>query len=205
MVKLSLIFASLAVTLAITGCGGGSTRSPRRAASSSAVRTTVRTVGTTTETIYIHRGPVSAANTRHIEAKKLPFLGWVLVNGDGRTLYAFVAAAHRTGACTGPCAAVWPPMRLTIEGTFDAAPSLREELVTSEADPEGHRVGDRVVKFAGRVVHTYVGDYSPGVANGEGLESNGGHWYVISPSGNLIVKDQASSAARASATVKRRS
>jgi hypothetical protein len=69
---------------------------------------------------------------------------------------------------------------------IDSSPVLEESLVSTEPDPENHRVGDRVVKFAGWVLHSYSGDTRPSTANGQGRNSYGGHWYVVSPSGKLV-------------------
>jgi hypothetical protein len=43
-----------------------------------------------------------------------------------------------------------------------------------------------MVKFGGWLLHNYTGDTSPGVASGQDLSSDGGHWYVISSSGKLV-------------------
>jgi len=140
-----------------------------------------------TETLYEHPGhAVSSANTRHIVTGKLPHTGIVLVDGKGYAIYAFVPDKHGPSACTGACARVWPPIRLTIEKVIDSSPVLDESLVSTEPDPENHLVGDRVVKFAGRVVHTYIRDSAPRRAAGQGVHSFGGHWYLISPSGKLV-------------------
>ena len=68
------------------------------------IETRTRTVGGTTETVYVHPGLVSAANTRHVVTKQLPRVGTVLVNGSGYTLYAFAADEHGPTTCTGSCA-----------------------------------------------------------------------------------------------------
>jgi predicted lipoprotein with Yx(FWY)xxD motif len=178
----------------MVGCGGGSSSTTGPTIDSNGVvhvgtttvQTRTRTVHGVTETLYIHPGPVSAANTRHVVVKTLPHLGTVLVNGRGYALYAFVPAEHGPTGCTGACATAWPPIRLNIETAIDSSPALEESLVSTEPDPEHHVVGDRVVKFAGHVLHTYTGDKSPGAVTGEGVESYGGRWYLIASSGALI-------------------
>lgn len=40
-------------------------------------------------------------------------LGQILVNAQGRTLYLFQKDTGTTSACTGACAAAWPPLRAT--------------------------------------------------------------------------------------------
>jgi predicted lipoprotein with Yx(FWY)xxD motif len=178
----------------VGGCSGGSTHTGSVTVSANGtiyvgtktLQTRTRRVQGTTETLYIHRGPVSAANTRHVVVKRLPHVGLVLVNGKGYALYEFVPGEHGPTICKGACAEAWPPIRLNIEMAIDSSPELEVPLVSTEPDPEHHEVGDRVVKFAGHVLHSYTGDRSPGTVNGEGVESYGGHWYLISPSGALI-------------------
>lgn len=150
------------------------------------IQTRTRTVQGTTETVYVHHGPVSAVNTRHIVIKQLPHVGAVVLNGAGYALYVFVPGEHGPTNCTGACAKTWPPIRLNIEMAIDSSPALNESLVSTEPDPEHHVVGDRVVKFAGHVLHSYTGDTAPGQMMGEGAESSGGHWYLVSPSGALV-------------------
>ena len=178
----------------VGGCGGGSTHTGSVTVGAngtiyigtSTITTRTRTVQGTTETLYIRHGPVSTANTRHVIVERLPRVGMVLTNGKGYALYAFVPGERSAARCTGACATRWPPIRLNIEMAIDSSPALDESNVSTEPDPEHHEAGDRLVKFAGHVLHSYTGDTSPGAINGEGLESYGGHWYLISPAGALI-------------------
>ncbi len=196
-----ICLALLGLALLLNGCGASSTTSsswrshppsgPRYTGTirvgTHTIYTTTRTVHGVTETLYEHPGhAVSSANTRHIVTGELPHVGIVLVDGKGYAIYAFVPDKHGPTACARACARVWPPIRLTIEKVIDSSPVLDETLVSTEPDPENHRVGDRVVKFAGRVVHTYTRDTAPRRAAGQGVHSFGGHWYLISRSGKLV-------------------
>jgi predicted lipoprotein with Yx(FWY)xxD motif len=190
-----LALALFLTVFALSGCGGSTKTSGASSSLNTGtahggklpVITRTRTVDGTTETLYIHpHHAVSSAVTRHIVTGKLPRVGVVLVDGAGHALYAFVPDRGGPAACTGACAATWPPLRFTIEGTLDSSPALEESLVSAEPDPENHAVGDRIAKFAGRVVYTYSGDTGPGTAAGQGLHSYGGRWYLISPSGKLV-------------------
>jgi predicted lipoprotein with Yx(FWY)xxD motif len=168
MLKLSLIIVRFAIALLLAGCGSSST-------------TKTASTGVPPETIVIYKGPAPASETRHVIVAELPHLGMVLVDGKSHPLYVFVP--DKPGAvCTGSCAAVWPPFQLTHGKVLDTSPALEESLIAIEPDPEG----GRMVKFGGWLLHNYTGDTSPGVANGQGLSSDGGHWYVISTSGKLV-------------------
>lgn len=198
--RASSVVAVLVAVSISTGCGG-QVGHPKAAALSRSkgmslpYRVETRTTaGGKTETIYVHEGPVSPANTKHIITAKLANYGTVLVTGEHRALYVHVpdGGGSAVSPCTGQCATVWPPMRLTIEMTVDASPVLEVPLVSTEPDPENHRVGDRVVKFAEKVLHTYTGDTGPLMARGQGVASYGGRWYLLSPSGHPVtgVTDQ---------------
>lgn len=128
-----------------------------------------------------YNGPAPAWEGRHVVVAKLPHLGVVLVDRKGELLYAFVP--DKPGAkCTGSCTATWPPFQLTHGKVLDSSPELEESQIGIEADPEG----GRMVRFSGWLLHTYTGDTLPWVAQGQGLDSDGGHWYVISRSGKLV-------------------
>ena len=138
---------------------------------------------------YLH-GRMSISpevDTRHIVVKRLPRAGLVLVDGKGYLLYAFVP--DRPGAtCTGRCAATWPPFTLTREHVLDTSPLLSLELLAIEPK-ERYPEGTRVVRFGGWLLHSYVGDTSPGIPTGQALHSEGGHWYLVSSRGKLVTSE----------------
>jgi predicted lipoprotein with Yx(FWY)xxD motif len=111
-------------------------------------------------------------------------VGLVLIDGKGFMLYAFVPD-KRGAVCAGSCVASWPPFTLTREHVLDASPILNIERFAIEPK-EHYPEGARVVSYAGWLLHSFVGDTSPGVARGQGLHSDGGHWYLILPSGKLV-------------------
>jgi predicted lipoprotein with Yx(FWY)xxD motif len=107
-----------------------------------------------------------------------------LTDGKGHSLYAFVPATAGATTCTGSCAAVWPPFHLAKDAALDMSPLLAEARFVLQPVPEG----GSIVKYWGWLLHSYTGDSSSRVAKGQGLSADGGHWYVISPSGKLITK-----------------
>jgi predicted lipoprotein with Yx(FWY)xxD motif len=46
--------------------------------------------------------------------------------------------------------------------------------------------GGRVVTYDGWPLYTYLGDAAPGRAAGQGEDDDGGSWYVIRPSGQIV-------------------
>jgi predicted lipoprotein with Yx(FWY)xxD motif len=106
----------------------------------------------------------------------------VLVNANGRTLYAFMKDQRRRVTCSGQCARYWPPLRQQGPHKATARGGAKAALIGSDKDP----AGGRVVTYAHWPLYTYIADHSAGTASGEGLNLNGGRWYVISPGGKPI-------------------
>jgi len=152
---------------ALAACGGSS--SPSTPSSSAAGSSTP--AGATT--------PPASIATRTISG-----LGPVLVDAQGRTLYIFEPDKHSKVTCTGSCAELWPPAKLSGSGKPSASGQVQASLLGSDPDPEG----GSVVTYASWPLYTYVSDTEPGQANGQGLETNGGLWYVISPAGKVVTK-----------------
>ena len=119
-----------------------------------------------------------------ISTKKLLGLGTVLVNGKGRTLYMFVPDKRSKVTCVRTCAAIWPPVKLPSGAKPVASGQAKASLLGSDPDP----AGGRVVTYARWPLYTYVADRAPGQAKGQALNLNGGLWYVLAPSGQVIRK-----------------
>jgi predicted lipoprotein with Yx(FWY)xxD motif len=89
--------------------------------------------------------------------------------------------------CTGGCAAIWPPLKLAPGAAPSAGPGVNQELLGSTADPGG----GQVVTYNDWPLYTYTTDRKLGlkstVATGEGLDLNGGYWYLIRTNGQPVV------------------
>jgi predicted lipoprotein with Yx(FWY)xxD motif len=94
----------------------------------------------------------------------------VLTNGRGFTLYWFARDSATASRCYGTCASYWPP----VLGRPKAGPGVRGVLGTVS------RTGGGVqATFDHHPLYAYVGDSSPGSANGNGLNLNGGLWHEV--------------------------
>ncbi len=166
---------ALALALALLGLAGcGSSSSGTSSSSSTPSSSTSATTAATTP----------AASTAAISVKTVSGLGPVLVSADGHTIYVFEPDKHVRVTCVGSCAALWPPVKLSSGQKATAAGEVKSSLLASDTDPEG----GQVVTYAGWPLYTYAADSAAGTANGEGVNANGGLWYVISPTGKVIVK-----------------
>jgi predicted lipoprotein with Yx(FWY)xxD motif len=150
----------LALVLALAACGGSS----HSAAPQGGVAGT-------------HHMKTTAVATRQIHG-----LGTVLVDSQGMTLYAFAPDRHQRVTCTGSCASVWHALMTPGTQKPTVAGAATASLLGADMSPSG----GHVVTYAGWPLYTYVGDTGPGQANGQGLNANGGVWYVVSPSGSVI-------------------
>ncbi|GGU46543.1 lipoprotein [Streptomyces albospinus] len=109
-------------------------------------------------------------------------LGTILVDGQGRTLYLFVADKGRTSTCYGDCAKAWPPLLVT--GTPQAGDGVRRELLGTTT----RRDGTKEVTYNGHPLYYFIGDRHPGDIHGQGSNDSGAKWWVLDPSGKEITK-----------------
>ncbi len=158
------------VVLATAGCGSGQTNESTSAAGTSSTPATASSS--------------PSAATAQISTKTLPGLGTILVNGQGQTLYIFVPDKHSKVTCVSTCAQLWPPVKLPNAQKALVSGKVKPSLLGSDPDSEG----GRVATYAGWPLYTYISDSAAGQANGQGIETNGGLWYVIDPSGAVVTK-----------------
>ena len=119
----------------------------------------------------------AATGAAAVQTAKVPGVGTVLVNSDGKVLYLFEADTGTTSTCTGQCAAVWPALTTSgnATGTMGATSSM---LGTTTRDD-----GSTQVTYNGHPLYFYSGDTTSGQANGEGLNTYGGLWYAVTTAG----------------------
>jgi predicted lipoprotein with Yx(FWY)xxD motif len=151
---------ALGVVLAACSSGGGATASPSAAPSAAASPAASASAAA--------GASVALADTK---------LGKVLVDGAGKTLYVFSADSGDKSACSGNCAANWPPL------VSDGAPSLGTGLDAEDFASITRDDGAKQVTFYGHPVYYFAGDKAAGDTNGEGV---GGKWYVVGADGNAI-------------------
>ncbi len=175
-------FAPLVLVIVAAGCGlspENGTAPPPQTRASAPAQTTVPAPARTT---------VPAAGLSRIDSAYLGAVGAViLVDSSGYPLYVFAPDERKRVTCTGPCAATWPPLKLAPGATPSAGPGVTPALLASIADPGG----GRVVTYNGWPLYTYTTDRKlglrSGIATGEGLDLNGGYWYLIRADGQPVV------------------
>lgn len=153
------LLAALALVLA--ACGGSGDDGSGTAAPAEPATTAAQATGGTT---------VAVANGT---------LGDILVDGDGRTLYAFTRDQGDRSACSGQCADNWP----ALTGTATAGTGAQASLLSASMQANG----DNQVTYGGKPLYHFAGDAKPGDVNGQGV---GDVWFVLSANGELV-KDKA--------------
>lgn len=118
--------------------------------------------------------PTSSAAGTTVKITTSPKLGQILVSSAGRTLYVFDKDTTGTIACTGTCAGLWPPLRVT-----SATPS-GDAGITAPLATVSRPDGGQQVTLAGRPLYIYAGDTAPGDVNGDGFM---GIWHAAKPAG----------------------
>jgi predicted lipoprotein with Yx(FWY)xxD motif len=107
----------------------------------------------------------------------------VLTNAKGFTLYSFAPDTSTKSACNGACATSWPPEKAPANASSVKAPFA---TITRSG-------GGTQVTYRGHPLYTFVGDRSPGQANGNGVNAFGGLWHEVPASGNPVPSGSSSS------------
>ncbi len=97
----------------------------------------------------------------------------VLTNAAGRTLYDLTADTPTSTACSRACTTIWFPL-LATGAPSSAIPLPRQVSVLTDANGQQ-------VEYDGHLLYTFSGDTAAGQAQGEGIQSFGGTWHVVTP------------------------
>ena len=107
----------------------------------------------------------------------------VLTSSKGFTLYSFAPDTSTTSKCNGTCAQNWPP----VKGLATASGAKGAFATIKRSD------GSAQLTFHGHPLYTFVGDKSPGQANGNGINAFGGLWHEAPASGGAAPAGSSSS------------
>jgi predicted lipoprotein with Yx(FWY)xxD motif len=128
-------------------------------------------------------GPSASGEQPAPIALRRTSLGSIVVDSVGRTLYLFEADKAGMSACTGGCAAIWPPLMATR--TPHAGPGVQAAKLGTVA----RSGGGRQVSYNGHPLYTYAGDAKAGDTTGQALDQFGAKWYVVNSGGDKIDSD----------------
>jgi predicted lipoprotein with Yx(FWY)xxD motif len=110
--------------------------------------------------------------------------GSILVDGEGTSLYVFMADTQNSGTSTcgddDGCATEWPP--LISQGSPVAGEGVDATLLGTITRDDG----SIQVTYNGWPLYLFEEDAALGDTNGQGLEEFGGLWFLVSPEGEAI-------------------
>ena len=122
-----------------------------------------------------------ASGTAAVSLAAIPGIpGKALVGRDGRTPYLFQADKNGASACTGACAAAWPPD--TVTGAPQAGSGVSQALLGTITRPDG----TMQLTYNGHPLYYFTADTAGGTAHGQGVKAFGAEWYVVNASGGKI-------------------
>jgi predicted lipoprotein with Yx(FWY)xxD motif len=109
-------------------------------------------------------------------------LGMILVNGRGRTLYAFTKDGRNKDRCMSAqgCPSTWP--MLTSHGKPVAGSGVKGSLLSTIKLPGG----SHQVTYNGHPLYTYVADSSAAETDYVGAQQFGGTWLAVNASGKTV-------------------
>jgi predicted lipoprotein with Yx(FWY)xxD motif len=120
--------------------------------------------------------------------------GTFLTDGSGKAVYLWVKDTGSTSNCTGACAGAWPPVTTTGTPTASGGAKASDLGTTTRSD------GTKQVTYDGHPLYYYAGDSGPGTASGQGSDSFGAKWWLVSPAGSDVTASVSSFTAAVSGT-----
>lgn len=174
--KVVLVGGLLVAAVTLAACGSSSDGG--YAAATSSPPTSAPTVAPVNATPSAVASPAATGITIKVGSSKL---GDILVGPSGRTIYLFVADSGTTSSCnSASCVQYWPPV--LTKAAPQAGPGVSASLLgtTTRSD------GTTEVTYAGHPLYYFIADKQAGQVSGQGVNSFGGPWYVVSPSGMQI-------------------
>lgn len=159
--------ASIAAIGLLAACGSSNPSNP--AAGSTTPASTATATASTPASVTASAAAASSSTALKTEHTSL---GTVLADAQGMTVYWFAADHGTTSACSGACAAAWPPVigmpkaaaGVTLTGTFGT-------ITRSD--------GAKQATYNGHPLYTFKADSAPGQVNGNKVTGFGAAWYAI--------------------------
>jgi predicted lipoprotein with Yx(FWY)xxD motif len=166
------LIVPLASALLVAACGSA-------AASTSAPASSAAAAGSSTTGTVITTQAGSA--------------GAFLTTASGRTVYLWAKDGMNMSACSGACAAAWPPVPATGKLTATGGAKASDLGTITRSD------GTKQVTYDGHPLYYFVGDSAAGQTNGQGSDNFGAKWWLVAPSGAQITGTDTAAAAAAPA------
>jgi predicted lipoprotein with Yx(FWY)xxD motif len=129
-------------------------------------------------------GGVPVTGEATVNVSESTDFGSILVDGEGMSLYLFMADTQDSGTSTcgddDGCATEWPP--LISQGSPVAGEGVDATLLSTITRDDG----SLQVTYNGWPLYFFAEDTAPGDTNGQGIDEFGGLWFLVSPTGEAI-------------------
>jgi len=135
----------------------------------------------------------SASTTGTVITTKAGSAGVFLTAGSGRAVYLWAKDGMNMSACSGACAAAWPPVPATGKLTATGGAKASDLGTITRSD------GTKQVTYDGHPLYYFVGDSAAGQTNGQGSDNFGAKWWLVASSGAKITASGTAAAANAPA------
>lgn len=168
--KGALAFTATVAVVALAGCGGDDSSDDVAATTTTEESKAAGSDGGGSK-------PDAKADGSLVDVGDSEF-GKILVDDEGRTLYAFDKETTERSECFGACAEAWPPFY--TKGEPQAGKGVDKGLLET-TDHEGKDL----VTYDGHPLYYYV-DEGPNEVLCQGVDEFGGLWLVVSPQGDPI-------------------
>jgi predicted lipoprotein with Yx(FWY)xxD motif len=173
------IIGAVGIGLVVGACSSGSSTTGSSSASTSPASSKAAAPATTQAS-----GPAAAGQASGTATVSLASISGipdkVLVGSNGRTMYLFEGDKSGASACSGACAAAWPPV--TVSGTPKAGSGVNQALLGTVKRPNG----TVQLAYHGHPLYYFTADTAAGTAHGQGIKAFGSEWYVVSASGSEV-------------------
>jgi predicted lipoprotein with Yx(FWY)xxD motif len=103
-----------------------------------------------------------------------------LTDGSGRAVYLWVKDTGDASTCSGACAGAWPPVTTTGSPTASGSAKASDLGTITRSD------GSKQVTYDGHPLYYFAGDSGAGSATGQGSDSFGAKWWLVSPAGSDV-------------------
>jgi predicted lipoprotein with Yx(FWY)xxD motif len=182
--------AMLGISAGLAACSSssGAASSTTTTAVSAPTHATTSTGAPTTIASGVKAVPGPSSGTLpmyEVKTGTVPGLGTVLVAGNGFTLYMFVPDKKSgVSTCYNACANAWPPLLLEDTDAPVYGKGVNPNLLGTTTRTDG----TVQVTYNGWPLYLWVSDSVPGQATGQGIDNNGGLWYVMNTAGQVVTK-----------------
>ena len=171
----AIVIGAVGIGLMAAACSSGSGTSASSPASSRAAPYASSPAAT---------GPAATGQASGAAAASLAAISGIpakaLVGSTGHTVYLFQADKNGKSACSGACAAAWPPV--TVTGTPRAGSGVSQALLGTIKRPDG----TMQLTYNGHPLYYFTADTAAGTAHGQAVKAFGAEWYAVNASGSKI-------------------